>query len=498
MAVPPFDQSLLAKVKATKGVAVAAGGVNDSATIFDDNGKRANKGQAPSLLFSATPRPFTPLRYSEGLPPSGPNDVTIDANTAKRLHWEVGDIVRVGAKAPVKRYRISGIGKFGDVSSFGGATIVVPTLREAQRITDKRGKLDEIDIALAPGAKVGTVEAELRRALPPSVDVRTGAEDAAEAVRRHPQQPQLPQHPAACVRRHSAVRRRLHHLQHLLDHGRAAHHRVRAAAYDRCLAAADTRSVLLESLVIGLSASIVGLFLGILAAKGISGLFKALNIDLPSQGTVLLTRTVIVSLLVGTIVTVLASLGPARRATRVPPLAALREGAITSRGTSRRRTVIAIVVTAIGIVLLSTGLFGGGSAGKVLGLMAIGAILVFIGVALLSSRLVPPIASAIGWPIERFRGVAGRLARENAERNPGRTAVTAAALMIGLALVTFVTVLGAGLRASINDAIDKSFAGDLVLSNKDGGSPIPTAAGRAAARIPGWPRPPRSTPAWER
>ena len=147
VAAPPFDQSLLAKVKATKGVAVAAGGVNDSATIFDDNGKRANKGQAPSLLFSATPRPFTPLRYSEGLPPSGPNDVTIDANTAKRMHWEVGDIVRVGAKAPVKRYRISGIGKFGDVSSFGGATIVVPTLREAQRITDKRGKLDEIDIA---------------------------------------------------------------------------------------------------------------------------------------------------------------------------------------------------------------------------------------------------------------------------------------------------------------------------------------------------------------
>src|SRR3954451_2069925 len=102
--VPPFDESLLARVRSTKGVAVAAGGVSDSATVFDDNGKRANKGQAPSLLFSASPKPFTPLRYAEGLPPSGPNDVTIDTNTAKRLHFQVGDIIRVGAKAPAKRY----------------------------------------------------------------------------------------------------------------------------------------------------------------------------------------------------------------------------------------------------------------------------------------------------------------------------------------------------------------------------------------------------------
>src|SRR4051812_3130820 len=128
VAVPPFDESLLARVKAVDGVAVAAGVVSDTATIFDDNGKRANKGQAPSLLFSASPKPFTPLSYSEGLPPSGPNDVTIDTNTAKRLGFHVGDVVRVGAKTPVKRYRISGLGKFGDVSSFGGATIVVPAL----------------------------------------------------------------------------------------------------------------------------------------------------------------------------------------------------------------------------------------------------------------------------------------------------------------------------------------------------------------------------------
>ena len=118
--------------------------------------------------------------------------------------------------------------------------------------------------------------------------------------------------------------------------------------------------------------------------------------------------------------------------------------------------------------------------------MALGAIAVFIGVALLSNRLVPPIASAVGWPLEKFAGLTGRLARENAERNPSRTAVTAAALMIGLALVTFVTVLAAGLRASINDTVDKNFAGDLVLHQQGRVLPDPL-RGRAGAvaRIPG-------------
>ena len=147
--------------------------------------------------------------------------------------------------------------------------------------------------------------------------------------------------------------------------------------------------------------------------------------------------------------------------------------------------MLAWALTIGGVLLTALGLFVASGASAVLGLMAVGAIAIFIGVALLSSRLVPPLASAIGWPLEKLRGVAGRLARENAVRNPSRTAVTAAALMIGLALVTFVTVLAAGLRASINDTVDKSFAGDLVLTNRDGFSPIPAQAARAVARVPG-------------
>jgi putative ABC transport system permease protein len=483
--VPPFSESLLGRVKSTKGVGAVSGGVDDLATVFNKNGKRANKGGAPALLFSSSPKPFTPLTYAQGRPPANANEVTLDESTARKNHLKVGDTVLIGGKLPAKRYRISGLARFGDVSSFGGATIAVLTLPEAQRISQKKGELDEIDIAVAKGAKTRAVMATLRGELPRTVDVKTGAQDAKDQA--------------------NDIQGGLSFLNTLLlafagvalfvgafiifnTFSITVAQRTTEFALLRTMGASRNqilRSVMLEALIIGLGASIVGLFAGILAAKGITALFKAFSIDLPSQGTVLLPRTVIVSLLVGTIVTIIAGLSPARRATRVPPIAAMRQEVPPLGRVGRHRTGIAVVLTLLGLVLLVLGLFFASGAGAVLGLMALGTIAVFIGVALVSNRLVPPIASAIGWPLEKFRGLAGRLARENAERNPSRTAVTAAALMIGLAIVTFVTVLGAGLRASINDTVDKSFAGDLVLTNKDGFSPIPADAGRAVAQVPG-------------
>jgi putative ABC transport system permease protein len=482
---PPFRDSLLSRVESARGVAKASGGVDDIATVFDKGGDRVNTGGAPALMFSASPEPFNPLTYVEGRAPANAGEVTLDEKTADKEHFEVGDTVLVAGKAPAKRYRISGIGKYGDVSEFGGATIAVLTLPEAQRISQKRGELDEIDVEVAEGAAPKQVVGELRGLLPRTVDVKTGAQDAEDQAKD--------------------IQGGLSFLNTMLlafagialfvgafiifnTFSITVAQRTTEFGLLRTMGASRRqilRSVVLEALLIGLGASIVGLFAGILTAKGITALFKAFSIDLPSQGTVLLPRTVIVSLLVGTIVTVLSGLSPARRATRVPPLAALRHDVMPTGRAGRRRTVIAVVLTALGIVLLALGLFVASGAGGVLGLMAIGAITIFIGVALLSNRLVPPIASALGWPLEKLRGVAGRLARENAERNPGRTAVTAAALMIGLALVTFVTVLAAGLRASINDTVDENFAGDLVLTNEDGFSPIPSAAGRAVARVPG-------------
>src|SRR4051812_39280053 len=139
--VPPFSASLLRKVRRAHGVAKAAGGVDDIATIFDKNGKRLNKGGAPALMFSATPEPFNPLTYAEGRAPANAGEVTLDKSTADKHDLKVGGTVLVAGKLPAKRYRIAGLAKFGDVSAFGGATIAVVTLPEAQRISRKEGEL---------------------------------------------------------------------------------------------------------------------------------------------------------------------------------------------------------------------------------------------------------------------------------------------------------------------------------------------------------------------
>jgi putative ABC transport system permease protein len=192
---------------------------------------------------------------------------------------------------------------------------------------------------------------------------------------------------------------------------------------------------------------------------------------------------VIVSLLLGIALTLGSALIPALRATRVPPVAGLREGAVLETSGERRlRGAAGALLTVLGIALILLGLFGALDPGEAW--VGVGAGTVFLGVALLSPRLVPPMASVVGRPLERLRGVSGRIARENTVRNPGRTAITAAALMIGLALVSFVTILAAGLKGSIDDAIDKTVTGELIISNTDGFSDIPVRSADAVRAVP--------------
>jgi putative ABC transport system permease protein len=188
------------------------------------------------------------------------------------------------------------------------------------------------------------------------------------------------------------------------------------------------------------------------------------------------TRTVVVALIVGVGVTTLAGLVPALRATRIPPVAALREGgsSLSPNRQSRVALLIGILATVLGIVLLCFGIFASGiTAGSRLGTMGAGCLLLFVGVAVFSGRIARPLASFLGWPAARFLGAPGRLARENAMRNPSRTATTAAALMIGVALVTFVAVLGQGLKSSFSDSLDKQLAANFVVTAQDGFTPFP-------------------------
>jgi putative ABC transport system permease protein len=247
------------------------------------------------------------------------------------------------------------------------------------------------------------------------------------------------------------------------------------------------RAVVVEALAIALVGSALGLAGGLAFAPAINALFQAVGIDLPNTGTVLEARTVIVSLVVGLGVTLAASLVPALRATRVTPMAALREAELPE---SRRRgplvVGLGILLVVVGLALTCVGLFGNiKSSGSAAGLMGAGAVAVLLGVSIFSPRLVKPLASLAGWPLERLRGLTGRLARENALRKPGRTAVTAAALMIGLAIVSFVAVFAAGFKDSVANAIDRNFQGDVVVQNVDGYSPIPSRAAVTVRAVPG-------------
>ena len=266
--------------------------------------------------------------------------------------------------------------------------------------------------------------------------------------------------------------------------------RVREFAMLRTLGASRGQilsSVVAEAVLIGLVGSLLGLAGGVAYAKGIQALFRAIGIDLPTTSPVLETRTVIVSLAIGLIVTLVSSLAPAWRSTRVPPLAALREGELPeARSHGLLFALGAVAVSLLGLAALLAGLFADISdSGQAAGLMGLGAVLMLLGVSLFSPRLVRPLASVTGIPLEQLRGLTGRLARENSQRRPGRTAATAAALMIGLALVTFVTIFAAGLKASIASAVDRNFQGELVIQNSDGFSPIPAGAAAAARSVAG-------------
>jgi putative ABC transport system permease protein len=482
---PAFPDTYLARVRGVDGVQKAAGSLFDTVSILGKNGKPLQTGGVPNFVASDVPAPFNPLRYVQGHPPQNANEVVIDKFTAGRHDFKVGGQVGISGHTPAKRYKLVGIAKYGDVSSFGGASIAVLVLPEAQRITGNEGKLQSIQAEAAPGVAPAQLKQRIRAVLPSAVDVRTGREQAAKLS--------------------SDVRDNLKFLRVALlafagiaifvgsfiifnTFSITVAQRKKEFAMLRTLGASRRQvllAVIAEALIIGVIASGLGLLAGIGYAQGIRGLFRAIGFDLPSSGTVIATRTIVVSVVVGVVVTLVASIIPAVRATRIAPLEALREGLGAQVVRSGRLVAAGGVIAVLGVAVMAYGLFGVSDSNSALALIGLGAVLVFVGVAALSPKLVPGLARVASAPLVKLRGLSGQLARENAIRNPSRTAVTAAALMIGLALVTFVAVFAAGLKAGISNTIDQNFRGDFVLQNTDGFSPIPAAAGQAAAQVPG-------------
>ncbi len=485
---PSFDESLLDEVRGAPDVAAAEGSVDGEAQIIGEDGKAIVYGGAPNLGFSIADGDsrFNPLQLVDGAWP-GDNEVVIDQATADKEDFKLGDAVGIQGAGRVQDLTISGFVRFGSVSTIGGATLAGFDLPTAQRIFDKEGKLDEIAVAAQSGVSDDELVQKLQPILPANTEVQTAAEQARSDAEDTDEfisflQTFLLVFAGVALFVGSFV------IANSLSITIAQ--RTREFATLRTIGASRRQvlsSIIVESLVVGVIASVIGLFLGLGLAKLLFWLFDLVGFTLPNTGLLFQTRTIVVALLVGIIVTLIASLRPAIRATRVPPIAAVREGATLPESRfARFRTIGAIAITALGFAALLFGLFGRGlETTQILLFMGLGALLIFFGVALFASKLVPALATALGWPAAKIGGASGKLARGNAKRNPQRTASTAAALMIGLALVTLVAVLGQGIRSTFTDAVDEIFVADYAITAQNNFSPIPIDAAQSASNTPG-------------
>jgi putative ABC transport system permease protein len=484
----PISEATLARVRAVPGVAAASGDVSTRATLLTTSGKRISS-TAPSLVAAVQPARFESFTAVQGHLPNAADEMAIDQATAKREHLSVGAQLVIAGAAPARRYTISGIAKFAGSESFGGTSVALLLSAQAQYVAGEPGEYDSINVAAGPGISPEELVSRVRAALPATLIVRTGAQEAANQT--------------------SELEEKLGFLRTFLlifayvalvvgafiifnTFSITVAQRMREFGLLRTLGASRRqimRSVVEEGLLLGIAGSVVGLLAGLGLAPALDGLFKAFGADLPDNGTVLEPRTVIVSLAVGTVITVLAGFFPALRATRVPPMAAMREGVqIPARPMPSKRALIIRFVVALVLVLAvsaaSTGLGVVLLVGFVLRAMRLRYRLRHHG-RQRNYRVIPALGRAIGL-IVSWRGIIGRLARENSVRQPGRTLVTALALTVGLGLVAFIAVLAAGTKATIDQAVSRSFAGNLIVQNtKTGEGGIPGAVAPALRSIHG-------------
>jgi putative ABC transport system permease protein len=567
----PLPQSVIAQAGQIDGVQKAEGQIQAFGSIVVHGKYVQSSGGAPNLVFSSVSEPFANTQFLAGGPPQN-GQVAVNKKFANDQHLHVGQLVHVATDIGVEPATVSGIFTLGGVSSIGGATLIVPTFHDAQKWFDRVGKTSVVYLQAQPGISPAQLQQRVKAQMPTTVKVQTGSESADEQT--------------------SNVESGTSFITYFLlafagatvfvglfiifnTYSITVAQRMREFAMLRTLGASRRqvlRSVLTEAALMGLVASVIGIGFGVLLALGLNGLFGAIGIGLPTSSiSIPVMQSVVLPLAIGTGAALVASVAPAVKATRVPPIAALREGFVLPPGRLAPYVpYIGGTVAVIGVGLIAYAIRGGGGGTRILLTMAVGAIIAFLGVAMLSRLLIVPMAAALGaalevvlrawrflgrvrdrvpvlgpfvkrlgywltlgyvwigaitvlivlalllggvstgkligavivlaiggglftllwrrrlreWPWEASSPTAGRLARENTARNPGRTAVTAAALMIGVALISFVAVFVNGFKDSFLGAIDRSITSDMIVQGQNF-QPIPASSLTTAAQVPG-------------
>jgi putative ABC transport system permease protein len=458
----PVPQAVLEAVQKVDGVKEAIGEVGGYAQPVDKKGKAVTTGGAPTLGVDWSPSDKQrALTLKQGRAPNGPAEVAIDAGTARKAGFHVGDEITVLLKGPARKFTVVGIVGFGTTDNLAGATIAAFDTATAQKYVGTPGTYTDLAIASEDGVSQKELAQRISAVLPKGFEAVTQQQSVDEASKE--------------------IKDGLGSFSTILlvfagislfvgaflifnTFSMLIAQRARELALMRALGASRnqvTNSVLIESLIVGLFSSVVGLLAGIGVAFGLQALLSKLGIDLPSGETVIATRTIVVSFVVGILVTAVAALVPAIKASRVAPVEAMRDSGPAEQRSLAKRGAVGGSFLTVGI-----GSFVFGLAVVNWWAMAGGAIAIFLGVTMLSALIARPVTAVLGQPFARL-GTPGRLGRGNAMRNPRRTSATAAALMIGLALVAAVSVLGSSLKSSTVKIVDTSLGADYIMRTEN-------------------------------
>lgn len=490
-----LDADLVDTVAAVDGVReaepyVLTFGFGSINRVLDANGDPVGASQGPpTLIESWTPgSELTPYRVAAGRGPESPDEMALNVAAADDGGFEVGDQVTLVTQFGREQYTLVGTVLFGTAESSVGAVSVELLLPEVQRIA---GTDDRIQDVLA-GAEEGVTQRQLTDAIaqvvPEGTEVLTG-EEAAAQISSDVQSGFAFFQQALTIFGAIALLVGIFVISNTFSILVAQ--RTRELALLRAVGANRAQvlgSVMLEAVLVGLIGAVLGMLAGVGLAKAVTAALDASGADLPTSTLVVRPNTVAIALAIGLVVTLVAAVTPALRATRVPPLAALRDVAIDRSGASKPRVVLGIAALLFGALNLSAAWTRDGDTDAI-PTVGLGALLVIVGAIVIGPVLASPSVRTLGAALPRLKGVTGKLATENAARSPKRTSATASALIIGVALVAFITVFAASATESVSAEVDRGFSADFVVQSDAGGfgppSGFPSAVAEAVKGVEG-------------
>jgi putative ABC transport system permease protein len=478
---PPVPASVLSQIRQIDGVKEAKGDSSGFAQIVRPDGKVVETSGAPTLGDSwLSDSPLNPYRLRTGKAPTASGEVAIDATTADDNTIRVGDHISVLTQKGKSADTVTGIVEFGEGGSLGGATVTLFDPATAQQTFDSPGSYSEV-LAVGDGSSSdAALRDRIAKALPNDLEALTGEQLAASESGQIKDQLKII---TTFFLVFAIIAVFVGSFIIFNTFSMLVAQRSRELALLRALGASRrqvNRAVIIEAFAVGVLGSTIGLGVGVLLYFGLQALVSLFAGALPSSGLVFRGNTVLWAYLTGILVTIVAALVPARRATKIPPVAAMRDDIVLPAASLHRRALIGVSTLLAGVAAMAAGL----TTGAGILWVGLGALGIFLGVAMLSPFISRPSVSMIGFVLPRFWGSTGRLARENARRNPRRTAATASALMIGLALVAAGGVLASSVVKSSNSIVDRSVGADFIVTTKNF-SPIPATVANDVRAIDG-------------